>query len=115
MLERPIGLVNISDANHTESNEDSLNHPRSHSPMDGVVMASMKLDSDTKEFVEALTSEGLSREEKLEYLTKLKSAAGGEVLEFSTCNRVLYVGFSMNDTDLVTAIAGCSTAMYIMR
>ena len=125
MLERPIGLVNISDANHTGSSVDALNHPRSHSPMDGVVMASMKLDSDTKEFVEALTSEGLSREEKLEYLTNLKSAAGGEVFEFSTCNRVLYVGFSMTDTDLVTAVGdvtgvrGCpfeiSTGMEVWR
>ena len=104
MLRRPSGLVNISNVTHTESSRNALNHFRSHSPMDRVVMASMKLDSDTKDYVEALTSEGLSSQEKLEYLANLKSAAGGEVLEFSTCNRVLYVGFSMSDADLVTAV-----------
>ena len=74
-------------------------------------MASMKLDSDTKDFVEALTSEGLSSQEKVEYLANLKSAAGGEILEFSTCNRVLYVGFSMNETELVTAIENVTLSL----
>ncbi len=125
MLRRPSGLVNLSDVTHTESSRNAVNHPRPHSPMDGVVMASMKLDSDTKDFVEALTSEGFSSQEKVEYLANLKSAAGGEVLEFSTCNRVLYVGFSMNETELVTAIEnvtgvrGCpfqiSTGMEVWR
>ena len=62
--------------------------------LDGLSMISIKLASGNVEVVKSLTSEGLSLNQRLDLIRRINSNLGEEIFEFSTCNRVLYVGFS---------------------
>lgn len=104
MLKGPNGRVNISDITSFTTDKTASSHASGESLMDGICMVSMKLDSDTKESVEALTSEGMTDFEKNKLVSKLRDFTGGEVFEFSTCNRVLYVGFGVSAEELILAI-----------
>ena len=91
MLGNPNGSVDISGIASPVADGSTASHANGESLMDGISMISMKLDSDTKKSVEALTSEGMSDEEKNVLVSELSNYTGGEIFEFSTCNRVLYV------------------------
>lgn len=80
------------------------------SMMDNLCMVSIKIDSDTFEHVKYLTTEGLSKQQRLEYVQNLSQEFGSDVFEFSTCNRVLYVGFS-SDVDHLERSVLRSTAL----
>jgi hypothetical protein len=64
--------------------------------MNNVSMVTMKINSENVEHVRHLTTEGLSKEQRLNFIKKLSSSSNAEIFEFSTCNRVLYVGFSID-------------------
>ena len=64
------------------------------SVLDGLSMISIKLAPGNVEVVKCLTSEGLSLNQRLDLVRRINSKLGEEIFEFSTCNRVLYVGFS---------------------
>ena len=68
--------------------------------MNSVSMISMKINSSNIDYVKKFTSEGLSKESRIELIRKLKNNLGSDVFEFSTCNRVLYVGFGTNCDEL---------------
>jgi len=104
MLGDPNCSVDISGVASTVSDGTVASHENSESLMDGISMISMKLDSDTKKSVEALTSEGMSDEEKNVLVSELSNFSGSEIFEFSTCNRVLYVGFGVNPDELILAV-----------
>ena len=106
MLGNPNGSVDISGIASPVADGSTASHANGESLMDGISMISMKLDSDTKKSVEALTSEGMSDEEKNVLVSELSNYTGGEVFEFSTCNRVLYVGFGINPDKLILAVEG---------
>lgn len=104
MLGDPNCSVDISGVASPVSDGTVASHENSESLMDGISMISMKLDSDTKKSVEALTSEGMSDEEKNVLVSELSNFSGSEIFEFSTCNRVLYVGFGVNPDELILAV-----------
>ena len=106
MLGDPNGSVDISGIASPVSDGTVASHENSESLMDGISMISMKLDSDTKKSVETLTREGMSDEEKNVLVSELSNLSGREIFEFSTCNRVLYVGFGINPDELVLAVEG---------
>lgn len=68
--------------------------------MDSVSMISLKLDSENVEQAKSITTEGLPLEQRLEFVQGLKSSIKHDVFELSTCNRVLYVGFSVEPDEL---------------
>jgi len=72
--------------------------------INGVSMISMKIDQDNVDSVKYFTSEGLSKEDRLAYITKIKNALEADVFELSTCNRVLFVGFGIDSKRLEAAI-----------
>ena len=96
VLRNPDVSVDISGIASSITDGTATSHANGESLMDGICMISMKLDSDTKKSVEALTSEGMSDSEKNILVSELRKFSGAEIFEFSTCNRVLYVGFGIN-------------------
>lgn len=64
------------------------------SVLDGLSMISIKLAPGNVEVVKSLTSEGLNLNQRLDLIRRINANLGEEIFEFSTCNRVLYVGFS---------------------
>jgi len=63
--------------------------------MNNVSMVSMKLNSENVEQVKNLTTEGLSKEKRVEFIQNIRNRMDSDVFELSTCNRVLYVGFEV--------------------
>ena len=106
MLRNPDGSVDISGMASPITDGTAASHANGESLMDDVSMISMKLDLDTKKSVEALTSEGMSDSEKNILVSELRKFSGREIFEFSTCNRVLYVGFGINPEQLILAVEG---------
>ena len=68
--------------------------------MDSVSMISMKLDSENVQQAKSITTEGLSPEQRFNFVQGLKASLKTDVFELSTCNRVLYVGFSVEPDEL---------------
>ena len=64
--------------------------------MNDICMVTMKIDSDNVEHVKHLTTEGLDKQQRLEFIRNLSETSQTEIFEFSTCNRVLYVGFGVD-------------------
>ena len=86
--------------------EGTKSHPEKM--IEGLSMVSMKLNSDNYEHVKYLSTEGLCKEKRLDFVQSLKSYLGSEVFELSTCNRVLYVGFGVTCAELENAVFSCS-------
>ena len=106
MLRNPDASVDISGMASRITDGTAASHANGESLMDDISMISMKLDLDTKKSVEALTSEGMSDSEKNILVSELRKFSGREIFEFSTCNRVLYVGFGINPEQLILAVEG---------
>ena len=77
--------------------------------MNNISMVTMKIDSDNVEHVKHLTTEGLDKQQRLEFIRKLSETSKTEIFEFSTCNRVLYVGFAIDSDKLQNSILQCTS------
>ena len=73
--------------------------------IDSVSMISMKIDSNNVDQVKHLTTEGLSKTQRLEFIKEIKQNLDAEVFELSTCNRVLYVGFNVSSQELEKSVS----------
>ena len=60
-----------------------------------ISLAALKFTSDTITAAKDITTEGISDDERAAYVRSISEAADAEIFEFSTCNRVLYVGFGV--------------------
>lgn len=60
----------------------------------------MKFNSENIHVARSLTTEGMNKEEKLSHLSQLKEALNHDIFEFSTCNRILYLGFNTSPDQL---------------
>ena len=67
-------------------------------------MISMKLDSDNVEHVKYLTTEGLDKQQRLQFLRDIRNKINVDLFELSTCNRVLYVGFNITCDELESGV-----------
>jgi len=72
--------------------------------MDSVSMISMKIDSDNVDCIKYLTTEGLSKEDRISYIETIRQGLQADVFEMSTCNRVLYVGFGVTCQELESCV-----------
>ena len=77
--------------------------------MNNICMLTMKIDSDNVEHVKHLTTEGLNKQQRLEFIRDLSKTSETEIFEFSTCNRVLYVGVGIDSEKLQASILHCTS------
>ena len=70
-----------------------------------ISLAALKFNSDTIEAAKEITTEGISDDDRAAYIHRISESAGGEIFEFSTCNRVLYVGFGVEPSTLTSTSA----------
>ena len=70
-----------------------------------ICLLSLKFDSDNIDVARRLTTEGLRLNQRVEYLQKLSNMVETELFEFSTCNRVLYIGFDIEPETLAAGIS----------
>ncbi len=75
-----------------------------------VSLAALKFNSETIDSAKELTTEGISLEQRSHYIRKISEFVGSEVFEFSTCNRVLYVGFGIEPEVLSSKISNLNGA-----
>ena len=80
--------------------------------IESVSMIGMRLSKDNLEFVKELTSEGMNEPERKSHVMRLSEAAGCDVFEFSTCNRVLFVGFDCSVSHLKNSVLSNSVLDY---
>ena len=95
-----IDLTKLSISSHSINGESHS----TESLINGISMISMKINSSNVDYVKKFTSEGLSKESRIELIGKIKDNLGSEVFEFSTCNRVLYVGFGTTCDELENCV-----------
>ena len=91
-----IDLTKLSNSSHMLDGKSY----DTESLINSISMISMKINSANVEFVKNFTSEGLSKESRIDLIRNLKNELGSDVFEFSTCNRVLYVGFGTTCDEL---------------
>ena len=72
--------------------------------MNSVSMVSMKLNSENVEQVKQMTTEGLSKEQRVLFIKNIRDKLDSDVFELSTCNRVLYVGFEVSSEVLERSV-----------
>ncbi len=72
---------------------------------DTVALAALKFTSENIGIAKKITTEGMSNDERAAYVRGLSERAGAEVFEFSTCNRVLYVGLGIDAQNLSSHIS----------
>ncbi|MED5497377.1 MAG: hypothetical protein VX872_07425, partial [Candidatus Thermoplasmatota archaeon] len=70
-----------------------------------ICLLSLKFDSNNIDVARQLTTEGMSLLERVAFIRELSKTVGAEIFEFSTCNRVLFVGFDVNPTTLAAGIS----------
>jgi len=72
--------------------------------MNSVSMISLKLNSENVEQVRQMTTEGISKEERVLFIKNIRDKVNSDVFELSTCNRVLYVGFEVSSEVLERSV-----------
>ena len=78
--------------------------------INSVSMISMKLESENVEHVRYLTTEGLSKSQRLSYIKKIRDHLNADMFELSTCNRVLYVGFGVDCHQLESSVLSVTSS-----
>jgi len=91
-----IDLTKLSNSSHLIGGKSY----DTESLINSISMISMKINSSNVDYVKKFTSEGLSKQSRIELIRKLRDSLGSDVFEFSTCNRVLYVGFGVTCDEL---------------
>ena len=83
-----------------------------------ISLAALKFTSDTINAAQAITTEGISDDERAAYIRSISEAAEAEVFEFSTCNRVLYVSGAVSRkiaSRLVARVCAVRSAELMLR
>lgn len=75
-----------------------------HELINSVSLISMKINPENVDHVKYLTTEGLSKDERLAYIKNIRENLNSDVFEMSTCNRVLYVGFGVTCEELKSCV-----------
>lgn len=100
MADQLVDLTNLVGISRAE-NSDQSNDPVSEQ----ISLVALKFDSENIEISKRLTTEGMDLSQRIEYIDKLTKQCGKQVFEFSTCNRILYVGFDISCEDLTSEIS----------
>ena len=100
MSDTLVDLKGLQEAKSSSQEADEV--PPSKKP---ISLAALKFTSENIEVAKELTTEGISEDERMKYIRKVSTFVGSEVFEFSTCNRVLYVGFDIEPEALSSRIS----------
>ena len=100
MSDTLVDLKGLQEAKPPSQEADEV--PPSKKP---ISLAALKFTSDNIEVAKELTTEGISEDERTNYIRKVSTFVGSEVFEFSTCNRVLYVGFDIEPEALSSKLS----------
>jgi len=92
-----------SDSNHVDADKMASK----------ICLLSLKFESNNIDVARQLTTEGLSLSKRVAFIEKLSRTVNAEVFEFSTCNRVLFVGFDIDPTTLAQGISSVTTLSHI--
>ncbi len=84
--------------------DQSRENDHLESRINAISMIGMRLSNENIEFVKSLTSEGMGESDRYSYIRKISQISGCEVFEFSTCNRVLFVGFGCTIDRLTNSV-----------
>ena len=104
----------LVDLTHLQEAKPASARAEEDNPSSGLVsLAALKFTADTIDSAKELTTEGISLEDRSKYIRKISDFTGSEVFEFSTCNRVLYVGFGIEPEELGTKISNLNGAEQI--
>ena len=76
-------------------------------------LVTLKLTKSTINYMKTLTTEGMNSEERLNFVRLLSNGMNGDIFEFSTCNRVLYVGFGIKPQEIVKKILDITNLEYV--
>ena len=87
-------LVNITDLLGFAREQN--NHKKSET----IGLVALKFNSENIEIARKITTEGMTELQRIDYIGNLKKKISHDIFEFSTCNRVLYVGFGIEPTTL---------------
>lgn len=77
---------------------------KSNQGSDSVSLIALKFTSENIDVAKKITTEGFSTDERKKYIRKVSGLTDSEIFEFSTCNRVLYVGFGIEPDELCSKI-----------
>ena len=80
---------------------------------DLVALAALKFTSDNIDVAKKITTEGMTKHERAAYVRTLSERSSAEIFEFSTCNRVLYVGFGIDAQTLSSHISASNGIEHI--
>ena len=67
-------------------------------------MIAIKLSNETISSIKSLTTEGMESLERKNHVDRISQRLESDIFEFSTCNRVLYVGFGVPVQELEKAV-----------
>tara|TARA_B100000459_G_scaffold108722_1_gene63141 strand:+ start:2426 stop:3775 length:1350 start_codon:yes stop_codon:yes gene_type:complete len=70
-----------------------------------ICLLTLKFNSENIDIAKSLTTEGLRLAGRISFIRQVSEAVDAEIFEFSTCNRVLYVGFDVDPGTLATGIS----------
>ena len=87
-------LVNITDLLGI-AREQNKEHKK-----ETISLVALKFNSENIEIARKITTEGMSELQRIDYIGNLKQRTSNDIFEFSTCNRVLYVGFGIEPNTL---------------
>ena len=87
-------LVNL--AGLVETTPDSSRALQTEHLFPLVSLAALKFSSENIDVAKTITSEGLTKQGRINFIRDVADQTGKEIFEFSTCNRVLYVGFDIH-------------------
>lgn len=93
-----INLKRFVQQPHASEVDGDFHDPKEQ--MNNVALVAMKFNSENIHVARSLTTEGMNKEEKLSHLSQLKEALNHDIFEFSTCNRILYLGFNTSPDQL---------------
>lgn len=88
MPDRLVNLTNLVGIARGQNDENNANQ-------ETISLAALKFNSENIGIARKITTEGMSDSQKVDYIGNLKKYISCDIFEFSTCNRVLYVGFGV--------------------
>lgn len=94
-----VDLTRLLEGNPGQSQATEMGHESTT-----VSLIGLKFTSENIDVAKEITTEGVSPEERENYIRKVSDFTGSEIFEFSTCNRVLYVGFGIEADELSSKI-----------
>tara|TARA_B100001113_G_scaffold337542_2_gene318898 strand:+ start:478 stop:1773 length:1296 start_codon:yes stop_codon:yes gene_type:complete len=81
--------------------------------IEDISLVTIKLMKSTIQHMKNLTTEGMNSDERLKFVRSITNGMNGDIFEFSTCNRVLYVGFGVSCQEIIDKVLEVANLNYV--